>query len=81
MEVRKIFKAGNSIVVSLPAGMLKALNVREGDHVAVNVDREQREIVLRPVVIQKKSSVSVDFVRLVDKLIVDYEYALRRLAD
>lgn len=79
MEVRKLFKAGNSVVVSLPVDMLKALGLSDGSHVSMEINREMRELVLKPV-ITKKSNLSVDFVRLVDKLFVDYDYQLRRLA-
>jgi antitoxin component of MazEF toxin-antitoxin module len=80
MEVRKIFKAGNSCVVSLPANMLKTLGLRDGSHVSVEVNRENRELILKPVVV-KKSDMSIDFVRLVDKLLVDYDYTIRRLTE
>lgn len=79
MEVRKIFKAGNSCVVSLPLDMLKSLGLREGSHVAIEINRERREFILKPVVV-KKANMSLDFVRLVDKLLLDYEYVLRRMA-
>ena len=79
MEVRKLFKAGNSVVVSIPADMLKALGVNDGSHMSMEINREKRELILKPVV-TKKSNMSVDFVRLVDKLFVDYDYQLRRLA-
>lgn len=79
MEVRKLFKAGNSVVVSLPMDMLKALGLSDGSHMSVEINREKRELILKPV-ITKKSNLSVDFVRLVDKLFVDYDYQLRRLA-
>lgn len=80
MEVRKIFKAGNSCVVSLPMNMLKALGLRDGSHISIEINREQRELVLKPIVV-KKNNMSIDFVRTVDKLLIDYEYALRRLAN
>lgn len=79
MEIRKIFKAGNSCVVSLPANMLKTLGIKDGSHVSVEINREQKSIILKPIIV-KNSGMSIDFVRLVDKLLVDYEYALRRLA-
>lgn len=79
LDVRKIFKAGNSCVVSLPANMLKTLGLRDGSHISIEINREQKALVLRPVVV-KNSSMSLDFVRLVDKLLIDYEYAVRRLA-
>ena len=79
MDIRKIFKAGNSCVVSLPMEMLKALNLKDGSHVAVEINREKRELILKPVVV-KKANMSLDFVRVVDKLLLDYDYVMRRLA-
>ncbi len=78
MEVRKVFRAGNSSVVSLPFEMLKALGIKDGSHVSVELNRERRELILKLVVV-KSGSVSIDFVRLVDKLLIDYDFALRRL--
>lgn len=78
MDVRKVFKAGNSYVVSLPPQMLKALGLKDGSHVAVELDREKREVSLRPVAL-KGGGLSLDFVRLVDKLMLDYDQVLRRL--
>lgn len=79
MEVRKVFKAGNSLVVSLPIEMLKSLGLRDGAHVTVEINREKQELILKPV-ITKKNNMSLEFVRTVDKLFMDYEYVLRRLA-
>jgi len=78
VEVRKVFRAGNSSVVSLPFEMLKALGIKDGSHVSVELNRERRELILKLVVV-KSGSVSIDFVRLVDKLLIDYDFALRRL--
>jgi putative addiction module antidote len=78
MEVRKIFKAGNSWVVSLPLSMLKSLGLKDGAHVSVDINRERRELILRPIIV-KNNDMSIDFVRLVNKLMIDYEHALRRL--
>ena len=79
MEVRKVFKAGNSCVVSLPMELLKSLGLRDGSHVSVEINRERNELILKPVV-TKKSNMSLEFVRMVDKLFLDYEYVIRRLA-
>ena len=79
MEERKVFKAGNSCVVSLPMEMLKSLGLRDGSHVSVEINRERNELILKPVV-TKKSNMSLEFVRMVDKLFLDYEYVIRRLA-
>ncbi len=79
MEIRKIFKAGNSCVVSLPLDMIKGLGLGEGSHVSIEVKREQRELILKPVVV-KKNTMPIEFVRLVDKLLLDYEHTLRGLS-
>ena len=47
--VRKIFKTGNSIVVSLPKNVLQQLGVAEGADVSVELDQENRQIVIRPI--------------------------------
>jgi antitoxin component of MazEF toxin-antitoxin module len=78
VEVRKIFKAGNSCVVSLPLDMLKALGLKDGSHLTVEINREKRELVMKPVIV-KSNTMSVDFVRQVNKLMVDFEHVLRRI--
>lgn len=47
--VRKIFRAGNSLVVAIPKEALEALGLAEGAEVAVELDREQHQIVIAPV--------------------------------
>jgi len=59
--------------------MLKSLGLRDGSHVSVEINRERNELILKPVV-TKKSNMSLEFVRMVDKLFLDYEYVIRRLA-
>jgi virulence-associated protein VagC len=46
---RKIFKTGNSLVVSLPKETLDYLRLQEGAEVSVELDRERRRIVIQPV--------------------------------
>lgn len=46
---RKLFHSGNSTVVSLPAEVLGALELAEGDEVTVEVDRDRHQIVIAPV--------------------------------
>jgi antitoxin component of MazEF toxin-antitoxin module len=79
MEVRKVFKTGNSLVISLPLTMLKALNLKDGSHVSLEVNREQRELIVKPVIV-KSDQMSIDFVRIVNKLLIDCEPVLRRLS-
>lgn len=43
---RKIFRSGNSIVVSVPPEVLELLDLRPGDEVTVVADVERRRIVV-----------------------------------
>ncbi|MBE3569856.1 MAG: AbrB/MazE/SpoVT family DNA-binding domain-containing protein [Bacillales bacterium] len=44
---RKIRRIGNSLGVNLPAGMLKEIQLNEGDIVEVELRKDKGEIVLR----------------------------------
>lgn len=78
---RKIFKTGNSLVVSLPKDALDYLGLVEGVEVAVDLDRDKRQIVITPV--EKPSAIAgVDetFARQVAEFIEQYRPALEALA-
>ncbi len=45
---RKLFHSGNSTVVSLPGEMMRALDLKEGDDVNLEVDVERGQIVIMP---------------------------------
>ena len=45
---RKVFRTGNSTVVSLPREALDFLHLSEGADVAVELDRDNRRIVITP---------------------------------
>jgi antitoxin MazE len=78
--LRKIFRTGNSMVVSIPKDILDELNLSEGEDVAVELDSRQRQIVISPV--EKPLAVGVDeaFARQVDEFIKEYRPALEALA-
>jgi putative addiction module antidote len=44
--LRKVFRTGNSLVVSLPKNALELLGIRAGADVFVELDRENRQIVI-----------------------------------
>ncbi len=77
--VRKIFRTGNSIVVSLPRDTLDLLGIGEGTEVSVEVDREQRRIVITPVT-PALPGVNEEFARQVAEFIEQYRPALEALA-
>jgi len=76
---RKIFKTGNSVVVSLPKGTLDFLNLAEGDEVSVELDREQRKIIISPLE-GVPAGVDETFARQVAEFIEQYRPALEALA-
>lgn len=78
--LRKIFKTGNSIVVSIPKDILDELKLSEGEDVSVELDSKHRQIVIAP--IEKPLTVGVDenFARQVDEFIKEYRPALEALA-
>jgi putative addiction module antidote len=77
--VRKVFKSGNSMVVSIPKELLDTLHLDEGDEVAVELDASQRQIVITPVQLQP-DGVDVEFAQQLADFIEQYRPALQALA-
>lgn len=77
--VRKVFKTGNSIVVSLPKEISDALHLGEGSEVVVELDEARRQIMISPV---KSTAADVDplFAKQVAEFIEEYRPALEALA-
>jgi putative addiction module antidote len=79
--LRKVFRTGNSIVVSLPREALDYLNIHEGNQVEVNLDREKRQVILKPVETPLDvSSVNEKFANQVAEFIEQYRSVLEELA-
>ncbi|MFH2102525.1 MAG: AbrB/MazE/SpoVT family DNA-binding domain-containing protein [Chloroflexota bacterium] len=79
--LRKLFRTGNSTVVSIPRDMLEPLGFVEGCDVSVELDRENRQIVIRPVEIPiAAAGVDETFARQVSEFIAEYRPALEALA-
>jgi antitoxin MazE len=78
--VRKIFKTGNSVVVSLPKEAIEYLQIDEGSEVNVELDRENRQIVIIPASPPLLKSVDLEFARQVAEFIEQYRPALEELA-
>ena len=76
---RKVFRAGNSLVVSLPKEAIELLEVGEGSEVHVEVDRKEKRIIIMPsmAVIE---GIDEAFARQVDEFIEQYRPALEALA-
>jgi len=76
---RKIFRTGNSTVVSLPADVLEAVDLELGDEVTVVADPEQRQIIITPAG-ASLPGVRPGFLDHVDRFIAQYRPALETLA-
>jgi antitoxin MazE len=75
--LRKIFKTGNSMVVSLPREILEPLGVSDGSEVSVVL--EEGKIVIRPMQ-QTVPGVDEEFARQLAEFIDEYRPALESLA-
>ena len=79
--LRKVFRTGNSVVVSLPREALDYLNIQEGAEIEVELDRENRLVILKPVEAPPAiPGVDENFVRQVAEFIEQYRPALKELA-
>jgi putative addiction module antidote len=78
--LRKVFKTGNSLVVSIPKDLLEPLDLRNGTDVSVELDRKNRQIVIRRAEIPIAGELSEEFARQVNEFIEQYRPALEALA-
>ena len=79
--IRRLFKTGNSVVLSLPKEVLDGLDIHDGESVNLEMDREQRRVIISP--IEKPvamAGVNEEFARQVDEFIQQYRPALNELA-
>jgi antitoxin component of MazEF toxin-antitoxin module len=47
--LRKVFRTGNSLVVSLPREVLEYLGIHNGTEIEVDLDRKNHQVILKPV--------------------------------
>lgn len=79
--LRKIFKTGNSVVVSLPKDIIEYLDMDEGTEVNVELDREKRQIVIKPAERPVEiAGVDLEFAHQINEFIEQYRPALEELA-
>jgi putative addiction module antidote len=79
--LRKVFRTGNSVVVSLPRDALELLGIREGSEVSVDLDRENKKILIAAVE-EPLAVAGVDqaFAQQVAEFIEQYRPALEALS-
>lgn len=80
--LRKVFKTGNSLVVSLPKEALELLGISKGSNVSIYLDRGNRQIILSPVEAPVAAAgVDEEFARQVTEFIEQYRTTLEALAN
>jgi len=77
---RRIFKSGNSLVVSLPRASLELLGLQEGSEVSVTVDPDSGRIIVQPAQVSL-GEIDANFARQLDEFIEQYRPALEALAE
>ena len=78
--LRKLFRTGNSLVVSLPKDIIEPLGVSEGTDVSVELDRKNRQIIIRPAEDVTADSIDANFARQLSEFIEEYRPALEALS-
>ena len=79
--IRRLFKTGNSTVLSIPKEVLDDLGIKDGERVNIELDHEKRRVILTPVDIPVAiAGVNEEFARQVDAFIQQYRPALDELA-
>ena len=79
--LRKIFKTGNSVVVSLPKEIIEYLDIGEGSEVNVELDREKRQIVIKPAEHPAAiAGLDPEFSQQISEFIEQYRPALEELS-
>jgi antitoxin MazE len=79
--LRKVFRTGNSVVVSLPREALDYLNIQEGAEIEFDLDRENRQMILKPLEMPLAIlGVDEKFAHQVAEFIEQYRPALKELA-
>jgi putative addiction module antidote len=79
--LRKVFKTGNSVVVSLPKDIIEYLHINEGTEVNVELDREKHQIVITPTEPPLAiAGLDPEFAHQVAEFIEQYRPALEELA-
>ena len=77
---RKVFKTGNSLVVSLPKDLLEPLGMGEGTDVSVELDQQNHQVLIRPAELPLGGDLSEEFAHQVSDFIEQYRPALEAIA-
>jgi antitoxin component of MazEF toxin-antitoxin module len=77
--IRRLFKTGNSIVLSLPRQALQSLGLEDGSDVQVEVDISRSALVITPYVQPVVPGLDAEFSHQVEDFLAHYRPALEEL--
>ena len=77
--IRRLFKTGNSIVLSLPRQALQSLGLEDGSDVQVEVDTSRSTLVITPYVQPVVPGLDAEFSHQVEDFLAHYRPALEEL--
>ncbi|MBN2499635.1 MAG: AbrB/MazE/SpoVT family DNA-binding domain-containing protein [Anaerolineales bacterium] len=78
---RILFKIGYGVLVSLPKEIIELLGISKVTDVSIELDRENKRIIIQPAKQPIAGSISEDFSRQVADFIEEYRPALEALAN
>ena len=79
--IRRLFRTGNSIVLSLPRDVLEGLNLSEGKNISLQLDSKNQRAIITPMEkLGVLCGITEDFARQVNDFIDQYRPALDELA-
>ncbi len=80
--IRRLFRTGNSVVLSLPKKVLNSLGLKDGDSVNLELDHKRHRVIITSVErTTEVAKVNEEFARQVDDFIQQYRPALEELAN
>jgi len=80
--IRRLFRTGNRVVLSLPKELLNDLGIQDGDSVNLELDSKRHRVIITPVErTTAVAKVNEEFARQVDDFIQQYRPALEELAN
>lgn len=78
---RKVFKTGNSLVVSIPKDAIEEMKISEGSLINVYYDRATKKLIVEPIETgQAVEGVDEEFAKQISDFIEEYKPALDELA-
>lgn len=79
--VRKLFRTGNTLAVSVPTAAVAALGLAAGDYVVVEQDTVAGALLVWPLRVRQRLGVSSEYVQTVAEFVRDYGDALAALEE